>query len=215
MVTASSNTHSERLDLAALFLAVGPNAPTLCEGWNAADLAAHLVIRESRPDAALGILIGPLARWTQHVQDATANQPYAELVAKVRSGPPALSLFSIPGVDGIANLFEFFVHHEDVRRGQVNWHPRELPPAFADQLWGRLTMSARLLFRKVPVGVILERTDGVVNNRFVARTGPPSVTIRGAVGELVLRAHGRTAVDLKISGPADAVAAFNSAAFGI
>ncbi len=214
-MTAATYSHRERLDLAALLLALGPAAPTLCAGWNAADLAAHLVIRESRPDAALGILGGPLANWTQHVQDATANLPYAELVAKVRNGPPALSLFAIPGVDGLANLFEYFVHHEDLRRGQANWEPRQLPTDFADLLWSRISKSSRLLYRKVPVGVVFERTDAIATTRLVARKGSPSITLRGDVGELVLRSYGRTAVNLETDGTAAAVSAFNSAPLGI
>ena len=214
MVTAAQGAHTERLDLAALLLALGPNAPTLCAGWNAADLAAHLVIRESRPDAALGILGGPLAGWTQHVQDATANLPYAELVDKVRSGPPTLSFFAIPGVDGLANLFEYFVHHEDLRRGQSNWQPRELNQDFADLLWGRLSKSSRLLFRKAQVGVVLERTDGSVTTRIVAHKGNPAVTLRGSVGELVLRSYGRSEVVIEVDGTAEAVAAFNNSPLG-
>ena len=42
---------TERADLCDLFRAVGPDAPTLCEGWTTRDLAAHLVVRERRPDA--------------------------------------------------------------------------------------------------------------------------------------------------------------------
>ena len=48
----------ERQDLCTLFEDLGPDVPTLCEGWTARDLAAHLVVRERRPDAALGILAG-------------------------------------------------------------------------------------------------------------------------------------------------------------
>lgn len=214
-MTATATAHSERLDLAALMLTLGPAAPTLCAGWNAADLAAHLVIRESRPDAALGILGGPLAGWTQHVQEATSNLPFVDLVAKVRNGPPTLSIFSIPGVDGLANLFEYFVHHEDLRRGQANWRPRELPPGFLDLLWGRLAKGSRLLFRKVPIGVVLERTDKATPSRIVARRGNPAVTLRGSAGELVMRSYGRTEVELEVDGPADAVAAFNSATVGV
>ena len=36
----------ERLELCDLLLELGPDAPTLCEGWTTADLAAHLVLRE-------------------------------------------------------------------------------------------------------------------------------------------------------------------------
>lgn len=45
----------ERRALVATFREVGPQAPTLCEGWNTTDLAAHLVVRERRLDATAGI----------------------------------------------------------------------------------------------------------------------------------------------------------------
>ncbi len=44
----------ERLLLADLLETAGPDAPTLCEGWRTRDLAAHVVVRERRPDAAGG-----------------------------------------------------------------------------------------------------------------------------------------------------------------
>jgi uncharacterized protein (TIGR03085 family) len=59
----------ERSRLCDLFLEVGPDQPTLCEGWTTADLAAHLVIRERRPDAAPGILVGgKLAEHSENVR---------------------------------------------------------------------------------------------------------------------------------------------------
>lgn len=44
----STHAKRERLLLADLLEAAGPDAPTLCEGWNARDLAAHVVVRERR-----------------------------------------------------------------------------------------------------------------------------------------------------------------------
>ena len=48
----------ERGRLCDLLLVVGPDHPTLCEGWTTADLAAHLVIRERKPLAGPGIVAG-------------------------------------------------------------------------------------------------------------------------------------------------------------
>lgn len=213
-MSASQQARQERRDLAELLLQIGPDAPTLCEGWTTTDLAAHLVVRESRPDAAAGILIPPLAGWTRRVQDSVASQPYPELVRKVRTGPPTLSVFSLPGVDGAANLVEFYVHHEDVRRGSGEWEVRTLPPALADALWGRLTAMSRLLFRKVPVGVVLERTDGD-GATHPARQGPDAVTLRGTAGELLLRAYGRRAVEVEVIGSPSGIAAFEAASLGV
>ena len=50
-----------------------PDAPTLCEGWKTRDLAAHLVVRERRPDATLGIAVPFLADYTAKVQNKVAQ----------------------------------------------------------------------------------------------------------------------------------------------
>ena len=63
----------ERLALCALLDQTGPQAPTLCEGWTTGDLAAHLVLREHRPDAGAGVMGGPLAGYTRRVQRSPLN----------------------------------------------------------------------------------------------------------------------------------------------
>ena len=62
-----SLAQSERAELAATLRTVGPDAPTMCGDWDARDLAAHLVIRERRPDAALGIVFSNDAGTTEKV----------------------------------------------------------------------------------------------------------------------------------------------------
>jgi uncharacterized protein (TIGR03085 family) len=213
-VSASKHARRERQDLAELMLAVGPDAPTLCEGWTTRDLAAHLVVRESRPDAGIGIVVPAMAGWTQRVQNSAAATPFPELVRRVRTGPPTLSLFSLPGADGLANLVEYFVHLEDVRRAQPDWQPRDLTPEFADELWGRISSMGRLLYRRVPVGVRLVRTDGP-GGEIVVKSGSPEVTLSGAAGELVLRSYGRRAVHLDVSGEPEAVAVFEASRLSI
>jgi uncharacterized protein (TIGR03085 family) len=192
-----SYARDERAALAALLEETGPDAPTLCEGWLTRDLAAHLVMRERRPDAAAGILGGPLAGHTRRVHEALATGiPYPRLVELVRTGPPALSLFGVPGLDERFNTIEFFVHHEDVRRGADGWQPRELSPGLAEVLWQRLS-GARMLFRRVPVGVELARDDlppgpGHRQVRITAKAKAPVVTVTGHPGELTMWALGRT-----------------------
>src|ERR1700733_15467942 len=102
----------ERAALAALPHEAGPDGPTLCEGWQTRDLVAHLVLRERRPDAAVGVMGGPLAGYTARVQRQYLDRySYAELIEQFRSGPPHLSVFAIPGADEAANSVEYFVHH--------------------------------------------------------------------------------------------------------
>ena len=193
-------SRDERRALCALLDETGPEAPTMCEGWTTLDLAAHLVLRERRPDAAAGILGGPMARYTAHAQGRLAERvPYARLVEIIRNGPSRLSVFGLPGVDERANLVEFFVHHEDVRRAAPEWQPRELDAGLTEQLWRRLRMTRHLL-RRVPVGVEFARDD--VSNgdragrklRITIRNGTPVVTVVGNPAELTLWALGRTKV---------------------
>lgn len=213
-VTSDSLASSERSELSELLLAVGPDAPTLCEGWDSKDLAAHLVIRESRPDASVGIVLKPLAGWTDKVQASAARRPFADLVAKIRSGPPRLSVFALPGVDAAANTLEYFVHHEDVRRAQPDWTPRDLPASSRSLLWKRLRASSKMLFRNATMDVVLDPTDvddaGPIPNR------PGAVVLRGPVAELVMHAHGRSqVVDLEYLGDRAVVDLYLSSARGV
>ncbi len=203
----------ERAALADLLDELGPDAPTLCEGWTTRDLAAHLVVREGRPDAGLGLVIPPMSGWTRHVQDRAATGDYSALVDKVRTGPPMLSAFSLPGVDANANGFEFLVHHEDVRRAQPDWQPRKLPAEAEDGVWRRLTKAGKVVFRRSPTGVTLLRPGGQTT---VARGGEPMVTVVGDPVELVLEGFGRSEhADVEILGDDAAIAAFTGASFNV
>lgn len=159
------------------------------------DLAAHLVLRERRPDAAAGVLGGPVAGHTARVQQRLGERlTYTQLVEAFKAGPPRLSPFALPGFDERANTVEYFVHHEDVRRAQPDWQPRDLPPGLSDALWRRLK-GVRIFLRKAPVGVELAR-DGGENGgpyRITVKNARPTVTVIGTPGELTLWAMGRTA----------------------
>ncbi len=213
-MSASEHARQERADLADTLLVTGPSAPTLCAGWTTQDLAAHLVLREARPDAAVGIVVRPLAGWTDRVMRSLASHPFPELVHRFRVGPPLLSVFALPGMEGATNLVEFVVHHEDVRRAQPAWEARVLPASMADDLWSRLRRITRLTYRSVPVGVTLERTDGS-GDSFVARAGADAVTLRGPVTELLLRSYGRRAVLLEVEGAPTVVAAFEASSLSL
>ena len=186
----------ERSALCDLFTELGPDQPTLCDGWQTRDLAAHLVLRERRPDAASGIMIKPLAGHTQRVQDAYAARPWPELVELVRSGPPVWWPTAIGAVDEAVNATEFFVHHEDVRRGQPGWEPRP-PDAKRDTaMWTAVSRAGRMLLRRSPVGVALRSGDREVT----AKRGPNTVIISGEPGELLLFAFGRDAARVEFDG---------------
>lgn len=139
----STHAKRERLLLADLLESAGPDAPTLCEGWRTRDLAAHVVLRERRPDAAGGMLVKPLAGRLERVQAEFTAKPYDELVQLIRTGLPRFSPFGLKQIDEAANTVEFYVHAEDVRRAQPEWTGRELDPVFSDVLWSRLEKMAR------------------------------------------------------------------------
>ncbi|MER6996326.1 TIGR03085 family metal-binding protein [Streptomyces sp. NPDC000410] len=209
----STHAKRERLLLADLLEAAGPDAPTLCEGWNTRDLAAHVVVRERRPDAAGGILLGALRSRLERVQAEFAAKPYEELIQLIRTGPPRMSPYAIKPVDEGANTVEFYVHAEDVRRAQPDWTPRELDPVFADALWSRLEKAARLLGRKSPAGLVLRRPNG---QTAVAHRGAPVVTVTGEPGELTLFTFGRQdAARVELEGDKDAIAKVHEARLGL
>lgn len=209
-------SRDERRELCALLDKTGPDAPTLCAGWTTRDLAAHLVLREHRPDAAVGIAGGPLAAYTERVQRTiAARTPWPDLVSAVRDGPPKVSVFGLPGADARLNLVEFFVHHEDVRRGTPGWEPRTLAADLSETLWRRLGMT-RLILRKVPVGIEFARADTAGGgqdgerrqHRMTIKTATPVVTVIGTPAELTLWALGRTAAArVQIEGAEEAVQA--------
>lgn len=200
----STHAKRERLLLADLLESSGPEAPTLCEGWVTRDLAAHVVMRERRQDAAAGILFRPLASRAQRVQGEFAAKPYEELVRMFREGPGKASPFKLKQVDEAANTVEFYLHAEDVRRAQPDWTPRELDGVFQDALWKRLDAMSRLLGRRSPVGLVLRRPNGQTT---VAHKGTPVVTVTGEPSELLLFATGRQqAASVDLDGDKDAVA---------
>ncbi len=190
-----SYSQDERLALCALLDKTGPDAPTLCAGWNTGDLAAHLVLREHRPDAAAGMLGGPLAGYTARVQNQIKQRmPFPDLVRAIRSGPPRLSVMALPGLDERFNAVEYFVHHEDVRRAGSDWEPREISSGESRLLWQRLRV-ARFMLRKAPVGVELARDDPEAHAqtyRITVKNATPAVTVIGSPAELTMWVMGRT-----------------------
>ncbi len=204
----TAHAHRERLALAELLGEVGPDAPTLCDGWTAKDLLAHLLARERRADSGLGILLPPLAGHTERVRESYLRRDYDELRAML-TRPPWWSHLSNPLTDELINTIELYVHHEDLRRAQPGWTQRQLPDGLDALLWKRLGMLARLTLRSAPARLLLvapgfgERTAGKAGAQ-VRLTGEP--------GELLMFAAGRQrATKLSVDGPDAAVEALYEA----
>ena len=204
---------AERRGLCDLMEDLGPAAPTLCEGWATYDMAAHLYVREHDPIASVGIVVGPAERLhDQAIERTKERTPFEVLLRKVRSGPP---LWWRP-VDGLANVQEMFVHHEDVRRGGGDLTPRpesEIGEIEA-RLWGNLKRAHWMMTRNIK-GVRVEiRAPGEAPIQ--AGRGDHVVTIAGRPGELVLYLLGRrSAADVEITGSEEARSALEDAQLGI
>ncbi|MEU5939755.1 TIGR03085 family metal-binding protein [Micromonospora sp. NPDC047548] len=190
---------SEREALADLMLELGPDAPTIDEGWTTRDLAAHLVVRERRPDAAGGIVLPPLRGYAERVRRRIAARPWAELVGLVRR-PPLWSPVSNPLTDELANTLEFFIHHEDVRRAGAGWQPRDLPAGQRTRLWKPASLLARTALRRFPADLLVQAPG---HGELSVGRGGERVRLVGSPGELALFLSGRQRVArVQVDGPA-------------
>lgn len=201
----------ERAQLCLRFDELGPDAPTLCEGWSTFDLAAHLVIRERNPLAAPGILVPPLAALADRGMEREKRKGYARVVERVRTGPPP-GPFAVPKLREVINLVEYTVHHEDVRRAN-GMGPRADVDDLQDAIWRGVRRLARFAIRGVPkgVGIDLARPDG--GERATARAGERVATVTGDPIEILLWAYGRgDHAEVELAGAADEL---TGARFGI
>lgn len=196
--------------LADVLEQLGPDAPTLCDGWTTKDLAAHVYVREHRPDASLGVLpLGPLSAYTNRVMDSTLRTlGYDEIVRRLRSVPPWLRLGN---VDALINTVEYFVHTEDVRRPN-NLPLRDLPEDFERAVWRRGSKQARISFRRVDARVRLIPTVGDP----VEVGSGELVEVRGLPSELLLLEFNRKdAARVDMTGATTAVDKVRSAKLGL
>jgi uncharacterized protein (TIGR03085 family) len=202
-----SLAQQERSTLCDLFVDVGPEAPTLCEGWVTADLAAHLVVRERRPDSGPGLVWPRLAEYTDKVRRSVRDRTSWEtLVETVRRGPPLL----LRPVDGPMNTIEYFIHVEDVRRAQDGWEPRTISPELADALWKRVGPGG--MAKKVGATVVIT-SPGRADKQ--SGTGP-LLTLAGDPGELTMFGAGRQrATRVEITGDAALADQLRAARLGI
>lgn len=194
-----------RRELVDALTAVPLDAPTLCEGWQARHLAAHVVLRQSSPAVGLGLLLPRLTRQLADRRvDALAatvadDAAYRALVARAAARPPAWhpTAWAADALDAV----ELFVHTEDVRRGAGTATPRPLDAGLADHLWRSLVRMAPLRLRGVRAGVVLVRDDAV-RARVRRPRGDGTAVVRGGVAELLLLLTGRgTAADVQVEGP--------------
>jgi uncharacterized protein (TIGR03085 family) len=155
------------------------------------------------------MFVPPVRKHGKSVQRSLAARPYAELVAMVRD-VPWWSPVSNPLAEGLANTLEFFIHHEDVRRGEPGWRPRDLPRADQEALWKRAATLARFRLRRFP-GTVLVQAPGF--GEVSTGAGGDTVRLVGPPGELVYFLAGRQrATRVQVVGPAPLADRLRSAA---
>jgi len=190
--------------LADVLLEAAPDAPTLCEGWEARHVAAHVVLRESSLVVGAGLVVPGMSARADRAIDTLADTArtegaYRDLVARVADHPARWHPMSWAGE--VANVVEFFVHAEDVRRGAGPVPAPDLDPELVEVLWGQTVRASGLQLRKAPVGVVLVRDDGIRHRARKPRGVHGTVVVRGAVPEIVLWALGRgAAADVHLEG---------------
>ncbi len=189
----------ERRELCDLLMDLGPDAPTLCEGWTTADLAAHLVLREH------------FHRWPDAKRAVEKAKGFPVVVARLRAGAPLIP-WRIPRIRNVFNGLEFFIHHEDVRRANGR-SPREETPDLEALSWRMIGYSARRVARQIrPFSLELLRPDGA-RKMFGSGT---KATLTAPATELVLYLSGRRAAAcVTLDGPGDATAAVEHARMAV
>jgi uncharacterized protein (TIGR03085 family) len=186
--------------LVELFRTLGPDADVLCDGWSTADLAAHLYVRERRPDAAPGaVLPGPAAAYTARVMASVLRvDGFDNVVDVLAAGPPRL----LRPLDEQVNLMEFYIHVEDVRRAQGD-QPRSLPPSMERALFARLRILLRLSLlrlRDVQVDVVTAHGERASFGH------GPMAQLRGPVGEVALWVFDRkAAAEVDLTGDPESI----------
>jgi uncharacterized protein (TIGR03085 family) len=206
-----SLAQQERQALCDLFDELGPDAPTLCEGWTTHDLAVHLVVRERRPDAAPGILVPPLAGLTDRAMAGEKRRhTYAQTVQRVRSGPP-IGPWRL--LDAALNLQEYVVHHEDVRRPNGQG-PRPEAEDVQGAVAGALRRQSRIIaFRLKGLGLEIDLGR---HGTIPVKQAEPRARLVGDPIEAALYVTGRKgAAQVELGGPPEAVERLGRAELGL
>jgi uncharacterized protein (TIGR03085 family) len=211
---AELRTH-ERAGFVATLRAVGPEAPTLCTGWSASDIAAHVAVSEAAFGVPLFVFNGVRrvlpGRLTRRLIDGAQSsgdrlnermkaRGWSEVLRRLEGGPPRLFR---SGTLAQLRVVEEWIHHEDVRRG-AGLPARTVDPAFEALLWEAGTCVAR--FPEFQVGRQGLELDGGVGRRFVVGDSPVRVRATGAPSELLLYLAGRgDAAAVSLVGDDDAI----------
>ena len=196
--------------------AAGPRARTRRRSTRAGptrDLAAHLVVRERRPDAAGGILLPPLRGYAERVRRRIAARPYAGAGG---AGAPATGVE--PGqqpADRRAGQHDGVLHPPRGRppgRSRVA-AARAAPGLQAHARGSGPRLLARLSLRRFPADLWCRR-PGTARSPWAR--GGERLRLVGAPGELTLFLSGRQRVArVQLDGPVASARLLRNASLGM
>lgn len=180
----------QKRTLCSALRAVPPEAPTLCEGWNAHRLAVHVWVVMRDPLSWPGMVVGSLEHLTEsRARSITAAWSYPELIDRIDNAAGWIAAMPTDRLEGHRHaLGEYWIHAQDVIR--ANSLPR-LPvgPELAEALWRRAAVAGKVLHGREQ-GYVLRRDDG----RTASVGRAPRTVVRGEPGELLCWVYGRTQV---------------------
>lgn len=172
--------------------AVGPDAPTQCEGWTAQDIATHAWIMKHDPLGAPGYIVPALKGLTERRADkALAENGGYEGVLDALEEENGARYPVIGGTQmmALADLGEWYVHLRDVL------DPNGLPEAEID------LYTRRALWLDLQVIAKMQRPDAVLVEPVLGKSatfGDGSRTVTGDAGDLLCWVFGRRA-DVRIA----------------
>lgn len=187
-MTKKEFVKSERLFTVELLKKLNPEqwrAKTLCEGWDVEYLAAHLVSRERNIIGGVGLVVPGLHKLHDKRIAKFVAKGHNHILHKLEKYP-----LHMPAS---LNTAEFWVHNEDMLRGELHMS-RPAPNKAANAiLWGSLKGLVKVKKDMVvDIGnadLVDSETKEHIRTRFDKK--PKITTITGTASELLLYFYGR------------------------
>jgi len=162
-------------------------AKTLCKGWSVEDLTAHLVSRERSAIGGLGIVVPALSGLHERRIARLEAKGHGYIINKLSHYP-----WWMPAV---LNTAEFWVHNEDMLRGELDLKRPTPDGECGEILWGSLGGLVRVKKDMVADlgNVTIHNTQSGEEIKLRSRSDKQT-TIIGAPGELLMYFYGRREV---------------------
>lgn len=178
----------ERKYTAELLRGLNPRqwrAKTLCKGWSVEDLAAHLVTRERNIIGGLGLVVPGLHKLHDKRLKRVAARGYEYIIEKLSQYPSHMP--------ASLNTAEFWVHNEDLLRGELKMSRPAPTKAENKILWASLTGLVKIKKGLVADLGIARFINTETKEELVTKqnNSTKKTTISGTAGELLLYFYGR------------------------